>query len=84
MFQRSPEAKEMFILTEMAEIFQREGRAIQVLLTRNSITTVTDLLKEFSMDQLAAEIEGSAPYLWSALAVLTESDQAKIDGIKAW
>jgi hypothetical protein len=84
MFQRSSEAKEMFILTEMAEIFQREGRAIQVLLTRNSTTTVTDLLKEFSMDQLAAEIEESAPYLWSALAVLTEPDQAKIDGIKAW
>ncbi|KAJ7235273.1 hypothetical protein B0H12DRAFT_1027471 [Mycena haematopus] len=60
----------------MTAIFQREGSAIQALLTRGSTTTVTDLLKEFSMDQLAAEIQVKAPYLWTALTVLAEPDQS--------
>ncbi|KAJ7730237.1 hypothetical protein DFH07DRAFT_756359 [Mycena maculata] len=70
MFRRSREVKEEFVLEELAEIFQREGRAIQALLTWDARITVTELLKEFSMEQLAADIEAAAPHLWSALAVL--------------
>ncbi|KAJ7846160.1 hypothetical protein B0H13DRAFT_1455320, partial [Mycena leptocephala] len=76
MFRRSKEAKEECISEALEEIFQREGRAIQAILTRDSTTTVTDLLKDFSMEQLAAEIEAAAPHLWAALAVLAAPDQA--------
>jgi hypothetical protein len=76
MFARSEPAKEEYIDGELAEIFQKEGRAIQQILTRNSTTTVTDLLKQFSMDQLATEIEAAAPKLWMALVVLATPDES--------
>jgi hypothetical protein len=74
MFKRSAVAREEYISKEMAEIFRQEGRAIQALLTRDSTTSVTDLLKGFLMEQLAGEIEAKAPYLWAALAVLSEPE----------
>ncbi|KAF7373720.1 hypothetical protein MSAN_00583000 [Mycena sanguinolenta] len=76
MFRRSAKAREEYISQEMVEIFQREGRAIQACLTRDSTTRVTDLLKDFSMEQLAAEIEAEAPFLWAALTALAEPDQS--------
>ncbi|KAJ6500782.1 hypothetical protein C8R45DRAFT_820620 [Mycena sanguinolenta] len=76
MFQRSQMAKEEFISAELAEIFRREGRAIQALLTRDSTTTIMDLLKDFSMQQLTTEIEQSAPRLWETLRMLAEPDQS--------
>ncbi|KAJ6577766.1 hypothetical protein B0H19DRAFT_1337487 [Mycena capillaripes] len=76
MFKRSAKAREDYISKEMVEIFQREGRAIQAILTRDSTTSVTDLLKIFSMEQLAQEIEAKAPCLWDALTVLSEPDQS--------
>ncbi|KAJ7750116.1 hypothetical protein DFH07DRAFT_869149 [Mycena maculata] len=69
MFGRSKEVKEEFI--------SDEGCAIQAILTRDSTTTVTDLLKDFSMNKLAAEIEEKAPHLWAALVVLADPDQSK-------
>ncbi|KAF8171352.1 hypothetical protein K438DRAFT_1613022 [Mycena galopus ATCC 62051] len=76
MFQRSPAAKETFISDSMAGISEQEGRCIQAILTRGSTTTVTDLLKDFSMEQLEDEIKTAAPMLWSALGVLATPDQA--------
>ncbi|KAJ7163528.1 hypothetical protein C8R43DRAFT_879780 [Mycena crocata] len=70
MFKRSKDTKDEYISGVMEEIFQREGRAIQKILTRDSTTTVTELLKEFSMDKLGEEIEAAAPMLWAALAGL--------------
>ncbi|KAJ7708528.1 hypothetical protein B0H16DRAFT_1345026, partial [Mycena metata] len=72
MFARSDSAKEDYISAELAAIYQHEGRAIQDLLTRNSTTKVTDLLREFSMEQLAADLEDAAPWLWRALVVISE------------
>lgn len=76
MFKRSDEAKDAFISDVMTEIFQREGRAIQSILTRGSTTTVTELLKDFSMNQLEDEIKEAAPTLWAALGILATPDQA--------
>ncbi|KAJ6607231.1 hypothetical protein B0H10DRAFT_1818766 [Mycena sp. CBHHK59/15] len=76
MFARSEPAKEEYISGELAEIYQREGRAIQNILTRNSTTTVTNLLKVFSMEKLAAELEEAAPWLWKALVAVSEPDKA--------
>ncbi|KAJ7929449.1 hypothetical protein B0H13DRAFT_2228509 [Mycena leptocephala] len=76
MFARSAPAKEEYISGELADIYQREGRAIQEILTRNSTTTVTELLKVFSMEQLAAEIQKAAPWLWKVLVVLSEPDKS--------
>ncbi|KAJ7839463.1 hypothetical protein B0H14DRAFT_2587978 [Mycena olivaceomarginata] len=63
MFNYSAEAKDDFIPDVMTEIFQREGRAMQSILTRGSTTTVTELLKDFSMNQLEDEIKEAAPIL---------------------
>ncbi|KAJ7811323.1 hypothetical protein B0H14DRAFT_2606589 [Mycena olivaceomarginata] len=60
---RSESAKEDYISTELAEIYQREGRAIQDVLTRNSTTT------------LAVGLEEAAPWLWRALVVISEPDK---------
>ncbi|KAJ7021118.1 hypothetical protein C8F04DRAFT_1274108 [Mycena alexandri] len=76
MFTHSKEAKEEFISDTLSEIFQEEGRAIQAILTRDSTTTVMELLKDFSMDLLAEEIRAAAPHLWAALAVLATPDQS--------
>ncbi|KAJ7238249.1 hypothetical protein C8J57DRAFT_1246666 [Mycena rebaudengoi] len=76
MFARSAPARDEYIDGELAEIFQKEGRAIQDILTRNSTTTVTDLLKQFSMDKLAAQIQEAAPKLWMALVVVTMPDES--------
>ncbi|KAJ7232237.1 hypothetical protein C8J57DRAFT_1029722, partial [Mycena rebaudengoi] len=56
---------------ELAEIFQREGAAIQEVLTRNSTTSVLELLKSFSMDQLAGELQAVAPTLWEMLVEIS-------------
>ncbi|KAJ7891095.1 hypothetical protein B0H13DRAFT_1515792, partial [Mycena leptocephala] len=56
---------------------QREGRAIQEILTRDSTTTVMELLKQFSMDQLATELEEAAPWLWRALVVPGRNTRAE-------
>ncbi|KAJ7429454.1 hypothetical protein B0H11DRAFT_1767668 [Mycena galericulata] len=74
MFQRSKDAKEQYISATMAEIYLREGRAIQYILTRGSTTTITDLLKEFSMEQLTAEIQERAPHLWAALTLVSKPE----------
>ncbi|KAF8125886.1 hypothetical protein K438DRAFT_1458742, partial [Mycena galopus ATCC 62051] len=74
MFARSDSAKADYISTELAEIYQHEGRAIQEILTRNSTTTVMELLKQFSMADLAAELEEAAPWLWRALVMVSEPD----------
>ncbi|KAK7030657.1 hypothetical protein R3P38DRAFT_3266396 [Favolaschia claudopus] len=76
MFARSDSAREDYISTELAEIYRHEGRAIQNILTRNSTTSVINLLKEFSMDQLAAELEMAAPWLWRAMVVIAEPDKS--------
>ncbi|KAJ7080319.1 hypothetical protein C8R44DRAFT_895427 [Mycena epipterygia] len=76
MFKRSKEAKEEYISDALAGIFQREGRAIQAILTRDSTTTVTALLQDFSVDKLAEDIQAAAPHLWAALAVLADTDQS--------
>ncbi|KAK6966938.1 hypothetical protein R3P38DRAFT_3245105 [Favolaschia claudopus] len=68
MFERSAQAKDKYISSEISEIYEREGRAIQTLLTRQSTTTVTELLEDFSMEELAAEIQEKAPNLWAALS----------------
>ncbi|KAF8211168.1 hypothetical protein K438DRAFT_1958305 [Mycena galopus ATCC 62051] len=76
MFKRSKEAKAEYISDAVSELFQREGRAIQIILTRDSMTTVTDLLKDFSMDQLMEEIKVAAPMLWSALGIISTPDHS--------
>lgn len=47
MFRRSKEAKEECISEALEEIFQREGRAIQAILTRDLTTTVTGPIERF-------------------------------------
>ncbi|KAJ7663707.1 hypothetical protein DFH06DRAFT_986655 [Mycena polygramma] len=76
MFARSDSAKADYISKELEAIYRQEGRAIQAILTRNATTKVSDLLKEFSMEQLAAEIENAAPWLWRALVVISEPDRS--------
>ncbi|KAJ7430322.1 hypothetical protein B0H11DRAFT_1764586 [Mycena galericulata] len=76
MFARSKPAKEEYISGELAEIYQKEGRAIQDILTRHSTMSVIDLLKVFSMDELALELEDAVPFLWDALVSVSAPDSS--------
>ncbi|KAK7013922.1 hypothetical protein R3P38DRAFT_3575386 [Favolaschia claudopus] len=76
MFARSESAREDYISAELAGIYRHEGRAIQNILTRNSTTSVINLLNEFSMDQLVTELEIAAPWLWRALVIIAEPDES--------
>ncbi len=56
MWTRVPEQREDFLSEEIISMLSREGKAIQTLLTRDSVTTAADLLNSFSMDQLAKDL----------------------------
>ena len=60
-----------YIFTELGEIYQHEGPAIQDILACDYRMTVMELLKQFSMTELATELEEAAPWLWRALVVIS-------------
>ncbi|KAE9393457.1 hypothetical protein BT96DRAFT_959055 [Gymnopus androsaceus JB14] len=58
-------------------LFAREGKIIQELLTRKKGTTVSELLENFSLNNLASELQNKAPNIWKALTVLSENPTRK-------
>ncbi|KAJ7780590.1 hypothetical protein DFH07DRAFT_865154 [Mycena maculata] len=48
---------------QLERVLQKEGKAIQELLTREQGTSVLELLEEFSMEQLGDELQEVAPTL---------------------
>ncbi|KAJ7166271.1 hypothetical protein C8R46DRAFT_1220015 [Mycena filopes] len=52
---------------KLEEVLQREGLAIQEHLSRHWTVSVTELLKEFDMEQLGNDLQRIAPTLWSIL-----------------
>ncbi|KAF7289742.1 hypothetical protein MIND_01347800 [Mycena indigotica] len=76
MFRRSNQARDDYISEELAKILQKEGRAIQALLTREWTTSVTDLLQQFSMEDLTVQLEQVAPTLWETLGLVSTPDQS--------
>ncbi|KII91476.1 hypothetical protein PLICRDRAFT_156573 [Plicaturopsis crispa FD-325 SS-3] len=67
MFERAPEAGDKFALERVLSMVQEEGKAIQEYLTRSTSTSIMTLLKTFSMDKLAIELQAIAPTLWEVL-----------------
>ncbi|KAJ7705744.1 hypothetical protein B0H16DRAFT_1901711 [Mycena metata] len=69
--ERVPEVGEEFVDKEfdakLEKVLQAEGLAIQELLSRHWTTSVTELLKEFDMEQLGQQLQGIAPTLWKIL-----------------
>ncbi|KAJ7280778.1 hypothetical protein C8J57DRAFT_1057382, partial [Mycena rebaudengoi] len=57
---------------KLEKVLQAEGKAIQELLTCSKTTSILELLKEFSMEQLGDQLEGVAPTLWRILAQVAE------------
>ncbi|KAF7348144.1 hypothetical protein MSAN_01767200 [Mycena sanguinolenta] len=53
---------------KLERVLEAEGKAIQALLTRHWTTNVTELLKDFSMEKLAEDLQEIAPTLWRVLA----------------
>ncbi|KAJ7066253.1 hypothetical protein C8F01DRAFT_1248284 [Mycena amicta] len=76
MFGRSSDAEDQYFDKILQDRLRKEGRAIQVILTRDSTTSVMELLKEFSMDQLMEEIKAAAPTMWKALDIIATPDQS--------
>lgn len=67
MFEKAPKQKKVFMEDALSKVFEKEGLAIQKLLTRDSETSVTNLLNTFSMEKWSTELQSVAPNLWSAL-----------------
>ncbi|KAF7348158.1 hypothetical protein MSAN_01768700 [Mycena sanguinolenta] len=69
---RVPEIGQDFLDREfdakLERVLEAEGKAIQALLTRHWTTNVTELLKDFSMEKLAEDLQEIAPTLWRVLA----------------
>ncbi|KAJ7017793.1 hypothetical protein C8F04DRAFT_1053581 [Mycena alexandri] len=69
--ERVPEVGEEFIDKEfdakLEKVLREEGQAIQELLTRHWTTSVTELLKDFDMEQLGDDLQQIAPTLWNIL-----------------
>ncbi|KAJ7168843.1 hypothetical protein C8R46DRAFT_897511 [Mycena filopes] len=52
---------------QLERVLQKEGKAIQDLLTREEGASIFQLLEEFSMEQLGNQLEEIAPTLWRIL-----------------
>ncbi|KAK0435753.1 hypothetical protein EV421DRAFT_1716489 [Armillaria borealis] len=63
----APQAEEEFFSDVLRRTFEREGQAIQKMMTRQWTTKILDLLQSFSMDELANEFQAAAPTIWDAL-----------------
>ncbi|KAJ7772145.1 hypothetical protein DFH07DRAFT_866360 [Mycena maculata] len=68
---RAPEVGEEFLDEKfdarLEKLLRAEGKAIQQLLSCDWTTSVTELLKEFSMEQLGDQLQEVAPTLWRIL-----------------
>ncbi|KAJ7779456.1 hypothetical protein DFH07DRAFT_730227, partial [Mycena maculata] len=60
---------------QLERVLQKEGKAIQELLTREQGTSVLELLEEFSMEQLGDELQEVAPTLWRILETTAIPDK---------
>ncbi|KAJ7273101.1 hypothetical protein C8J57DRAFT_1063358, partial [Mycena rebaudengoi] len=71
LIKRVPSIGEEFIDQKFDEklnkVLRKEGKAIQHLLSRDWTTSVTELLKEFSMEELGRQLEDVAPTVWRIL-----------------
>ncbi|KAK0224515.1 hypothetical protein EDD85DRAFT_914111 [Armillaria nabsnona] len=63
----APQVEEEFFSDVLRRSFEREGQALQKLMTRQWTTKILDLLQSFSMDELAKEFQAAAPTIWDAL-----------------
>ncbi|KAJ6631959.1 hypothetical protein B0H10DRAFT_1901500 [Mycena sp. CBHHK59/15] len=61
---------------KLEKVLQKEGQAIQELLTRGRTTSIMELLDEFSMEQLGDQLEAEAPTLWRILERAASPDTA--------
>ncbi|KAK7012488.1 hypothetical protein R3P38DRAFT_3324118 [Favolaschia claudopus] len=77
--ERVPEVGQQFLDKELdkklEEVLKAEGEAIQSHLTREWTTSITELLKEFSMEKLGEELQEVAPTLWRILQQVSTPDK---------
>ncbi|KAJ7123895.1 hypothetical protein C8R43DRAFT_899453 [Mycena crocata] len=63
---------------KLEKVLQKEGAAIQKLLTRDWTTDVMTLLEEFTMEGLGEELVGVAPTLWRILESVTNASASTL------
>ncbi len=80
LWSRAPEAKEKILSEEIAKRLAQEGKAIQHHLTCDNLTSISDLLKEFSMEGLIRDLEAIAPTLWQCLHAVAENPALRAEG----
>ncbi|THU99993.1 hypothetical protein K435DRAFT_818414 [Dendrothele bispora CBS 962.96] len=72
-FDRSEKAFQEYLHGPFGNRIQKEGEAIQKLCTRKPGTKKHELLENFSLERLQAEIENCAPTLWQILTKACEA-----------
>lgn len=78
-FSRAPEVGDRLVIAEASQILQREGQAIQNLLTRDSSTTVSEVLKTFSIPELSKQLQDIAPTLWRLLVTTATNPKQEVN-----
>lgn len=78
---RAPGPVEDASMDLVIPILQREGQAIQELLSRDWFKKDRDLLQEFSLEGLSTELKECAPVLWRLLEEASRAKESARDAI---
>ncbi|KAJ3963651.1 hypothetical protein EV361DRAFT_813156, partial [Lentinula raphanica] len=74
-FNRSPDAFQKFLgSSQFRALLQKEGEAIQKLLSRSPRVSMRELLAEFSMTDLSRNVKEAAPILWEVLTSISSRE----------
>ncbi|KAJ3748182.1 hypothetical protein EV360DRAFT_57078 [Lentinula raphanica] len=74
-FNRSPDAFQKFLgSSQFRALLQKEGEAIQKLLSRSPRVSMRELLAEFSMTDLSRDVKEAAPILWEVLTSISSRE----------
>ncbi|KIK58586.1 hypothetical protein GYMLUDRAFT_60621 [Collybiopsis luxurians FD-317 M1] len=78
--EESPES----ITPIMHTLFAQEGAIVQEMFTRKKGTTVSELLSNFSLNNVASELEKKAPNIWNALTTMSKNSSLKHWNVGHW
>ncbi|KAJ3964302.1 hypothetical protein EV361DRAFT_812284 [Lentinula raphanica] len=74
-FERSPDAFQDFLVSSnFGTLLQKEGEAIQKLLSRPPRMSMWELLAGFSMEYLSRDLQEAAPVLWRILTSISSRE----------
>lgn len=68
---RAPDIAVDAAVDTLAETLQKEGKAVKEIFSRGFYTSVSELLKTFSMETLSQKLQEAAPTIWKLLTEMS-------------